>query len=261
MCYFLTFVICNIFGCVFLFPLLIFRVFGCVLWFRVCCLFVCCVDLAYYVQKCINFSEWCCWNIELIFAFHDIRCLTLQKSLCLTGSLLGPRAKLNLLFIHVSPSTTPLMSLNEALGSTFCKNFDTSTCSLGFCTENSCTVHFVYHCTQKNREYTEAYLFGYSVWWCHTLESIKYDIFVHSFAYCVLFQIVYHLQNNQWKCATIAFTVWKTQRALFFWQLLHTYLINDRQLQITHNNQILHKNMLFNRFWSVTPLHPVPLYV
>ena len=48
-----------------------------------------------------------------------------------------------------------------------CKNFSAILplrfCTLGFCTENHCTVHFVYHCTQKNRECTEAYLFGYSV--------------------------------------------------------------------------------------------------
>ena len=53
--------------------------------------------------------------------------------------------------------------------------------ALGFCTQNRCTVHYVHRCTEKNRPCTEAYLFGYRVWWCHALESIKYHIFVQKF--------------------------------------------------------------------------------
>ena len=76
-----------------------------------------------------------------------------------------------------------------------------------FAQRNRCTeVHLV----QKKRWCTELYIQGYKVWWYHTLKSNKYYIFVQQFDYCVLFEVVYHLQNM---CATIAK---KTMHAVLF---------------------------------------------
>ena len=52
-------------------------------------------------------------------------------------------------------------------------------CALVFCTYNCCTVHCVYRGTKKKTELcTEAYVYGYKVWWCHTLEVSKYYNFI-----------------------------------------------------------------------------------
>ena len=66
-------------------------------------------------------------------------------------------------------------------------------------------------------------------------------------------------KNNQWKCVIIAFTVSKTRCALFSWQLLCRYLINNRQIQIRRNNQNFTQKYVI--YWSVTPSHTVPMYL
>ena len=72
-------------------------------------MFMCCKYCFEFLKECFTSFNFC------------------YKLLGLTAALLWPREKINLLFIHLSTPTTPLRSLNEALGSPFCRNFDAST--------------------------------------------------------------------------------------------------------------------------------------